>query len=108
MEDEEYVPGTESSGNERLTEEETSKVVGPVQKKTIKLKRFNSAGSAGSVTGALTNSTTGNSGQSLLAASQKRPLETAGANKSSSADCNLRTKVAKISDSPNKAVTTQN
>lgn len=108
MEDEEYVPGTESSENERHVEDDTSKVVGPVQKKTIKLKRFNSAGSAGSVTGALTNSTTGNSGQSLLAASQKRPIEAVGANKTSSADCSLRTKMAKISDSPNKAVTTQN
>lgn len=104
MEDEEFVTGSqESSTSERLIEEEPSRVI-PIQtKKTIKLKRLNSAGT---VTGALANNSTatGNSGQSLLASSQKRPLEGV----KSGADCSIRPKAAKLSDSPNKVVTTQN
>lgn len=112
MDDEDYVPGSQGSttSEQRLVEEEPSRVI-PVTKKTIKLKRFNSAGS---VTGALgVNSTTattttaaatGTSGQSLLAASQKRPLESI----KPSSDCSIRPKAAKLSDSPNKVVTTQN
>lgn len=104
MEDEEFVAGSQESSTsvERLIEEEPSRVI-PIQtKKTIKLKRLNSAGT---VTGALANSTaTGNSGQSLLASSQKRPLEGI----KTGADCSIRPKAAKLSDSPNKVVTTQN
>lgn len=120
MEEEEYVPGTESSGNERSTaDEESGKVTAttstpaPTQKKTIKLKRFNSAGSASLGSTATTTSaatTPLSGGQSLLSVSQKRPLDSSGNNGSkSSTDCSsIRPKAPKISDSPNKVVTTQN
>lgn len=108
MDDEDYVPGSQGSAtSERLVEEEPSRVV-PVTKKTIKLKRFNSAGSGTGGMGVAnptttTTTTTGASGQSLLASTQKRPLEGI----KSSSDISIRPKAAKLSDSPNKVVTTQ-
>lgn len=107
LEDEEFVPGTESSGNERSTADEepgkmSTAATPVVQKKTIKLKRFNSSGST-------TGSSTPLGGQSLLSApSQKRPLDNSSGGKPSSTDCSIRPKAPKISDSPNKVVNTQN
>lgn len=103
MEEEEYVPGTESStADEATPAATTTTTTAPVQKKTIKLKRFNSTGSNAA---AATTTTPLGGGQSLL--SQKRPLDNSGGK--SSTDCSsIRPKAPKISDSPNKVVTTQN
>lgn len=110
MEEDEYV-GVESSTtmDDGETGKAHSSTPAPTQKKTIKLKRFNSAGSA-SLGGTATAPLSSGGQQSLLSVSQKRPLDSSGNNgNKSSTDCSsIRPKAPKISDSPNKVVTSQN
>lgn len=110
MEEDEYV-GVESSTtvDDGETGKAHSSTPAPAQKKTIKLKRFNSAGSA-SLGGTATAPLSSGGQQSLLSVSQKRPLDSSGNNgNKSSTDCSsIRPKAPKISDSPNKVVTSQN
>lgn len=115
MEEEEYVPESSADDAAKATPAAASTPAAtPVQKKTIKLKRFNSAGSA-SLGGTPTTTTTtpissaAGQQQSLLSVSQKRPLDSSNGSNKSSTDCSsIRPKAPKISDSPNKVVTTQN
>ncbi|KAL1378285.1 hypothetical protein pipiens_015681 [Culex pipiens pipiens] len=101
MEEEEYVPESSADDAAKATPAAASTPAAtPVQKKTIKLKRFNSAGSAslgGTPTTTTPISSAAGQQQSLLSVSQKRPLDSSNGSNKSSTDCSsIRPKAPKI------------